>query len=179
MLRLVAVLLLGVACEGFSAKNVEFSKTAWNKKLRTLTKENFETIYDWDGWLSENGGATLYAKSMRRLTHLSKSYGVELREDFLANARATAKRRDKQAQYETAKEEARLAKLVECEEQLRGVADSEDLEAIDAAIAAATEAGVPEDFDGWAPARAAKAECERKAAEAEAAEGDAPAEETA
>lgn len=133
--------------------------------MRTLTKDNFETIYEWDEWLSKEAGATMYAKSMRRLTHLSKSFGVELRPDFMADAKATSKRRQQQADYETAKEEARLAKITEAEEGLRAVAESDDLQAIEAALTAATEAGVPQDFDGWGPARAAKAECERNAAQ--------------
>lgn len=133
--------------------------------MRTLTKDNFDSIYEWEEWLSEEAGATMYAKSMRRLTHLSKSFGVELRPEFMAQAKATSKRRQQQADYEAAKEEARLAKITEAQEGLTAVAESDDLEAIEAALAAALEAGVPEGFEGWGPARAAKAECERKAAQ--------------
>mmetsp|Transcript_19189 Transcript_19189/g.24899 ORF Transcript_19189/g.24899 Transcript_19189/m.24899 type:complete len:127 (+) Transcript_19189:162-542(+) len=110
MLRILLICNLIVLATSFSAQTkvpkAEYSREKLTKVMRGLNKENFDTIYEWEPWLSENAGATLYAKTMRRLEHKAKSYGIELKPNFLAEAKATAKRREKKAEYEKAKAEA-------------------------------------------------------------------------
>ena len=51
----------------------------------------------------------MYAKSMRRIAVQAKALGVEMPTDYAKDAKATAKRREKQNAFIQMKEEERLA----------------------------------------------------------------------
>jgi len=168
----VAAAVLASVAAGLSASPPQYTRVKLNKLMRSLDKESFEQIYEWESFLEQEAGATTLAKTLRRLEHKAKSFGVELKPDFCANAKATEKRRAQQKDYEGNKEEARLAELGEIPETLAGLADSDDIDALEAAIATAVRVGLEESNESFVAAKAAlekalaaKAEAERLAAE--------------
>lgn len=111
----VARTLLGVVLTAHTASALahakppkpEFSRVKLTKVMRNLDKENFDTIYKWENFLENEAGSGTLLKTLKRLKHKAKSYGIELKPDFCGNAKATEKRRVQQKAYEIQKEENR------------------------------------------------------------------------
>lgn len=154
----------------------EMSKSKLQQVVKGLTKETFETIYEHEAWIEANAGRTLLAKTVSRLQHKAKAFGVDLRPDFAAGARCTEKRREKQDAYVKGKIEAVAAASAECATALADATESGDKDALAAAVATADDLGLA-DTDAYAPAKAALADIEaaeaKAAAEAEAAAAEA------
>lgn len=74
-----------------------------------LTKENFsKTLSEIEPFLLHDAGASIYAKSMRRIERNAKELGVEVPAKFAFEAACTAKRRAKQDEFIQGKEAERL-----------------------------------------------------------------------
>jgi hypothetical protein len=106
------------------------------KTIAKLTKDNFQQSLDTiEPFLLNEAGASLYSKSIRRLDGKAKELGVEVPAGYAKEAKATAKKREKQAAFIAQKEEERMAAEVEAAQA----------EAAEAEAAAAAEAeGAPE-----------------------------------
>lgn len=108
-----------------------------------LSSDNFDaTLKEMEPFLVHEAGATLYAKSMRRLDKQAKALGKVVPEGYAKEAKATAKRREKQNAFIQTKEEARLAAEAEAAEAA-AAAKSEAEEAAAAAEPGTEEAAEP------------------------------------
>ena len=87
-------------------------------KIASLTSENFSsTLSEIEPFLTQEAGASIYKKSIRRINTTAKSLGVDVPAGFAKEAKATEKRRAKQEAYCAAKaEEAADADASEEEE---------------------------------------------------------------
>ena len=65
---------LSMSAEGAAA---EMSKSKLQQVVKGLTKETFETIYEHEAWIEANAGRTLLAKTISRLQHKAKAFGVD------------------------------------------------------------------------------------------------------
>lgn len=84
------------------------------KAIASLTKENFSaTLAEIEPFLTQEAGATVYGKSMRRIAGKAKGLGVEVPAEFAREAKCTAKRRAKQSAYCDAKTEEAAAAAAE------------------------------------------------------------------
>ena len=80
------------------------------KTIAKLSAENFEASLETiEPFLANDAGATIYAKSMRRISAMAKQVGKEIPSGYAKEAKATAKRREKQDAFIKTKEEERLA----------------------------------------------------------------------
>ena len=127
------------------------------KSIDGLTKDNFSTtLSDIEPFLLKTAGISVYKKSMKRISRQSKVLGVSMPENYAKEAKATAKRREKQDNFIKAK----------IEEVEAAAAEAKEAEEAAAAEAKAAEEAAAE----------AKAAEEAAAAEAKAAEEAAPEE---
>lgn len=87
-------------------------------KIAGLTSENFSsTLSEIEPFLTQEAGASIYKKSIRRINTTAKSLGVDVPTGYAKDAKATEKRRAKQDAYCKAKaEEAAEADASEEEE---------------------------------------------------------------
>lgn len=87
-------------------------------KIAGLTSDNFSsTLGEIEPFLTQEAGASIYKKSIRRINTAAKSLGVDVPAGFAKDAKATEKRRAKQDAYCKAKaEEAADADASEEEE---------------------------------------------------------------
>eukprot|EP00536_Pseudo-nitzschia_multiseries_P004446 jgi/Psemu1/188100/e_gw1.74.82.1 len=70
------------------------------KQIAGLTKDNFAaTLKEVEPFLLNEAGATIYAKSLRRIGVQAKELGAEVPADFAKDAKATKKRRERQDAY--------------------------------------------------------------------------------
>merc|ERR1719296_284783 len=108
------------------------------KAIASLTKENFSaTLAEIEPFLTQEAGAAIYGKSMRRIATQARGLGVEVPAEYAREAKCTEKRRAKQSAYCDAKtEEAAAAAAAEAE----------------AAAAAAAEAAAADAAEEAAPA---------------------------
>jgi len=82
---------------GLSMKDVR-------KTVDNLTKENFsESLTSIEPFLLHEAGATIYAKSLRRIDVQAKVLGLKVPEGYASEAKATAKKRAKQDEFIQAK----------------------------------------------------------------------------
>lgn len=103
------------------------------KTISELNSDNFVAkLEEIEPFLLHDAGATMYTKSMQRITVRAKALGVDLPAKYAKEAKATEKKREKQNAFIQTKEEERLA------------AEAEAAEAAAAAAAAAEEAPVEE-----------------------------------
>merc|ERR1712157_155842 len=73
-----------------------------------LDKDNFlSSIKEVEPYLLNDAGASIYKKSMRRISTAAKSFGVEVPTDYAKAAKATEKKREKQNAFIQQKEEER------------------------------------------------------------------------
>ena len=104
---------------------------AVRKTIDNLTKENFESsLATLEPFLKNEAGATIYAKSMRRLARQAKVLGVELPASYAVDAKATSKKRAKQDAFIQTKEEERLAAEAEAAEAAEDAAAPVEEEAV-------------------------------------------------
>lgn len=109
---------------------------SFRKAIDGITKDNFSaTLAEIEPFLNEEAGATIYTKSMRRISAKAKDFGVEIPTTFAKEAKSMEKRRAKQNAY--------------CEAKAEEIA---------AAAAAAAEAKAEEEAAAIAAEAAAKAE---------------------
>lgn len=102
--------------------------------IASLTVDNFSSnLSTVEPFLLNEAGATIYAKSMKRIAQKAKELGVQVPEGYAKEAKAIAKRREKQDAFIQTKEEERLA------------AKAEAAEAGEAEEAATTEAQTTEE----------------------------------
>jgi len=86
-----------VALSGLSIPEVR-------KAISSLTKDNFEeSLSKVEGFLTNEAGATFYAKSMKRIGVKAKAAGVEVPAGYALEAVATTKARASKAAHEEAK----------------------------------------------------------------------------
>ena len=77
--------------------------------ISNLNKENFAaSIAEVEPYLLNEAGSSIYKKSMRRITTASKSFGVNVPEDYAKAAKCTEKRREKQNAFIQQKEQERM-----------------------------------------------------------------------
>ena len=80
------------------------------KSISNLDASNFgATLSEIEPFLLNEAGATVYAKSMRRIAVKANALGVEMPADYAKLAKATEKKRAKQDAFIAQKEEERLA----------------------------------------------------------------------
>jgi len=104
-----------------------------------LSKENFDTIYDYEEVLTKNVGINLYQKTMKKIRSAARREGVELKADFGKHACCTKPRREKQDSFvQTKLEEMKAAK------EEKKAAEEEAAAAVVAEAAAAAEAAATE-----------------------------------
>lgn len=76
------------------------------KTIDGLSSDNFTSaLSEIEGFLKEEAGATFYAKSMRRIATKAKAVGATVPEGYALDAKATAKRREKQDAFIKMKQE--------------------------------------------------------------------------
>lgn len=103
------------------------------KTLGNLSKDNFSaTLAEVEPFLLNDAGASIYSKSMRKISTAAKSFGVEVPTDFAKAAKATQKRREKQDAFIQTKEAGRV--------EAEAAAAEEAAAAAEAAAAPAEEA---------------------------------------
>lgn len=75
-------------------------------KIASLTSDNFSsTLSDIEPFLTQEAGASIYKKSIRRINTAAKSLGVDVPAGYAKEAKATEKKREKQDAYCKAKAE--------------------------------------------------------------------------
>ena len=104
-----------VAVTGAHAFSVEAPTTmsigTVRKSISDMTAENFSsTLSTIEPFLLNDAGSTIYAKSMKRINVRAKFLGVEVPANYAKDAKATAKRREKQNAFIQVKEEERYEK---------------------------------------------------------------------
>jgi hypothetical protein len=126
----------------------------FRKSVASLTADNFsQTLSDIEPFLLNDAGATMYAKSIRRITTQAKIVGVRVPEGYAKDAAATEKKRAKQDAFIKVKEEERLA------------VEAEAAEAAAAAAAAAEKAEAVEEAAEPVEAEAAEETAKEPVAE--------------
>ena len=93
-LVVLAAAAAAFAPAGLTARSsVAVSATMTKAKLTTmvkgLTKENFESIYEQEAWIVENGGKTWIKKTLKRVDEKAKAFGLTVKPDFLAKVKRT------------------------------------------------------------------------------------------
>merc|ERR1740129_1418031 len=85
--------------------SAEMTKGGLTKLVRGLTKETFDTIYEQESWIEANAGTTLLSKTLSRVEHKAKAFGLEVKPGFCGNAKATEKARAKREEFYVRKTE--------------------------------------------------------------------------
>ena len=117
----IGIALVSAGVEGFApspasrtATNLAMSAAAGTKNeidrkyirktIEQLTAENFDAkLQEIEPFLKNEAGATFLAKCQRRIARTAKVLGKSVPADYLKEAKATAKRREKQAAFIQAK----------------------------------------------------------------------------
>ena len=87
------------------------------KAVANVNKDNFsKTLEELESFLTNEAGATVYSKSIRRLNVQAQALGLEMPEGYAKEAKATQKKREKQNAFIQTKEEERLAAEAEAAE---------------------------------------------------------------
>eukprot|EP00529_Nitzschia_sp_RCC80_P037425 CAMPEP_0113508704 /NCGR_PEP_ID=MMETSP0014_2-20120614/37167_1 /TAXON_ID=2857 /ORGANISM="Nitzschia sp." /LENGTH=153 /DNA_ID=CAMNT_0000404451 /DNA_START=1392 /DNA_END=1853 /DNA_ORIENTATION=+ /assembly_acc=CAM_ASM_000159 len=82
-----------------STKN-EIDRKYIRKTIEQLTAENFDAkLQEIEPFLKNEAGVTFLAKCQRRISRTAKVLGKSVPADYLKEAKATAKRREKQAAF--------------------------------------------------------------------------------
>merc|ERR1712228_799896 len=103
------------------------------KKIAGLSSENFsDSLGEIEEFLLNQAGASIYTKSMRRIAVKAKSLDVEIPEGYAKEAKATAKKREKQDAFIQTKEEERLAAEAEAAEAEAAEAEATKEEEVEA-----------------------------------------------
>jgi hypothetical protein len=107
----------------------------FRKSIASLTAENFsQTLSNVEPFLINDAGATMYAKSISRITTRAKMFGVEVPEGYAKDAAATEKKRAKQDAFIKVKEEERMAAEAEAAEAAAAAAAAEEADAVEEAV---------------------------------------------
>merc|ERR1740139_59344 len=111
------------------------------KTIDGLTKDNFSsTLKDIEPFLLEEAGISFYTKSLKRIARRGKVLGVSVPENYGKEAKATAKRREKQDKFVKAKiEEIKVAEAAAKEAEEAAAKETEEPAAEDTEEADAAE----------------------------------------
>eukprot|EP00980_Cylindrotheca_fusiformis_P020640 scaffold7696_cov141-Cylindrotheca_fusiformis.AAC.10 len=139
MVRVLFTLALATSAVAFAPANTagrigtELSAVESYKDLRktiaNMDKDNFSSsLAEIEDYLVNDAGATMYKKSMRRISTAAKHIGTEVPAEFAKAAKATQKRREKQDAFVKQKiaeaAEAAEAAAAEAAEAVEEAADS-------------------------------------------------------
>ena len=67
----------GLTARSSVAMSATMSKSKLTTMVKGLTKETFESIYEQEAWIVENGGSTLVKKTLKRVDEKAKAFGRE------------------------------------------------------------------------------------------------------
>lgn len=136
--------------QGSSTSSSGLSIKDARKLIRKLNADNFRSSLEaLEPYLVNDAGTTMYAKSLRRISSTAKEFNLNIPEKYARDAKATAKRREKQDAFIQAKEEERLA--AEAEASADDEAEGEDAAPADETAVVAEEeesAAVEEEAPG-------------------------------
>ena len=79
----------GLTARTSVAMSATMSKAKLTTMVKGLTKENFESIYEQEAWIVENGGKTWIKKTLKRVDEKAKAFGLTVKPDFLAKVKRT------------------------------------------------------------------------------------------
>jgi hypothetical protein len=106
MVRVLLTLALATSAVAFAPANTagrigtELAASKYKEVRQTigsLDKDNFSaSLAEVEPFLLNEAGATIYKKSIRRITTAAKTIGAEVPADYAKAAKATQKRREKQ-----------------------------------------------------------------------------------
>mmetsp|Transcript_5020 Transcript_5020/g.10970 ORF Transcript_5020/g.10970 Transcript_5020/m.10970 type:complete len:153 (+) Transcript_5020:78-536(+) len=94
-----------VTTDGRSSKTTALSMSkgkiaSIKNSINSLSAENFSTtLTEIEPFLKNEAGISVYKKSMKRIGNRAKALGVDVPEGYCKDAKATAKRREKQDAY--------------------------------------------------------------------------------
>ncbi|KAH8063437.1 hypothetical protein JL722_2607 [Aureococcus anophagefferens] len=119
----------GLTARSSVAMSATMSKSKLTTMVKGLTKETFESIYEQEAWIVENGGSTLVKKTLKRVDHKAKSFGLTMKPEFLAGHKIMVKHKEKREEFFARKtEEVKAA-----EEEAAAAAEAAAAEAAEAA----------------------------------------------
>ena len=99
------------------------------KAVANVEKDTFaKTLDDLESFLTNEAGASVYAKSMRRLAVKAKEFDMEIPVGYAKEAKATQKKREKQNAFIQGKEEERMVAEAEAAEAAAAPAEEEAAE---------------------------------------------------
>ncbi|KAH8090220.1 hypothetical protein JL720_6532 [Aureococcus anophagefferens] len=125
----------GLTARSSVAMSATMSKSKLTTMVKGLTKETFESIYEQEAWIVENGGSTLVKKTLKRVDHKAKSFGLTMKPEFLAGHKIMVKHKEKREEFFARKtEEVKAA-----EEEAAAAAEAAAAEAAEAAAEPAEE----------------------------------------
>ena len=97
------------------------------KMVRKLSTDKFlSDLATMEPFLLHEAGSTFYTKSMKRISQKAKELGTSVPEGYALEAKATAKRRNKQNAFIQAKEDERLAAEAQAAAAAAEVAEEEE-----------------------------------------------------
>jgi len=129
--------------ENVSSSNGLSMKEA-RRVIRKISAESFKTsLNTLEPFLLDNAGASMYAKSLKRIAYKAKEFNLEVPQGYARDAKATAKRREKQDAFFKAKKEEVLAATAEAADSIDDGVEEAD-EAVVESEEAAVEEGAPE-----------------------------------
>ncbi|KAH8045201.1 hypothetical protein JL722_14352 [Aureococcus anophagefferens] len=79
----------GLTARTSVAMSATMSKAKLTTMVKGLTKETFESIYEQEAWIVENGGKTWIKKTLKRVDEKAKAFGLTVKPDFLAKEKRT------------------------------------------------------------------------------------------
>ena len=79
----------GLTARTSVAMSATMSKAKLTTMVKGLTKETFESIYEQEAWIVENGGKTWIKKTLKRVDEKAKAFGLTVKPDFLAKVKRT------------------------------------------------------------------------------------------
>ena len=125
----------GLTARSSVAMSATMSKSKLTTMVKGLTKETFDSIYEQEAWIVENGGSTLVKKTLKRVDHKAKSFGLTMKPEFLAGHKIMVKHKEKREEFFARKtEEVKAA-----EEEAAAAAEAAAAEAAEAAAEPAEE----------------------------------------
>ena len=89
----------GLTARTSVAMSATMSKAKLTTMVKGLTKETFESIYEQEAWIVENGGSTLVKKTLKRVDHKAKSFGLTVKPEFLAGHKIMVKHKEKREEF--------------------------------------------------------------------------------
>lgn len=116
----------------------KMDRTVVRKAISKMTAETFaSTLSDIEPFLLNEAGISFHTKSLRRIGHQAKELGMDVPENYAKEAKATAKRREKQDAFIKVKiEEAAAAEAAAAEATTEDEAAPAEVETEEEPVAA-------------------------------------------